>query len=85
MCRKTLNYLPCKLKFKSTLLIFAVTIFLSACGIKGELYQTPVQADLPKDKETEALVIDKPADEHGISSPKPQASTSSIAQGKEQQ
>jgi predicted small lipoprotein YifL len=50
MCTNTLSYLQRKLKFKSILLTFVATIFLSACGIKGDLYQTPEQAVTPKDK-----------------------------------
>ncbi|MEW6995417.1 hypothetical protein AADZ84_14245 [Colwelliaceae bacterium MEBiC 14330] len=40
------NFLTALLKrlpLKALLLTFTSTIFLSACGIKGELYQTPVQ------------------------------------------
>ena len=33
-----------KINFKLILLTFIVTIFLSACGIKGDLYKTPEQA-----------------------------------------
>ncbi len=32
-----------KLKFKAILLTFVASLFLSACGIKGDLYQTPKQ------------------------------------------
>ncbi len=36
-----------KLKLKSILLAFVAATFLSACGIKGKLYQTPEQAVTP--------------------------------------
>jgi predicted small lipoprotein YifL len=39
-----------KLNFKSILLAFIAAIFLSACGIKGDLYQTSEQAVTPQDK-----------------------------------
>lgn len=39
-----------KLNVKSFLLIFISIMFLSACGIKGNLYQTPAQVVNPKDK-----------------------------------
>ncbi len=44
---------PQKLNFISFLLTFVAVIFLSACGIKGDLYQTPEQALIPKDKVVE--------------------------------
>jgi len=37
-----------KLQLKSILLTFISVTFLSACGIKGDLYQTPEQAVTPK-------------------------------------
>ncbi len=43
-----LCYLHQKLNIKSILLTFVVVTFLSACGIKGDLYQTPEQAVTPK-------------------------------------
>lgn len=56
MCTNRLHYLyqklHQKLKLKSFLLIFASVMFLSACGIKGNLYQTPEQAVTPKGKVT---------------------------------
>lgn len=39
-----------KLNLKSILLVFIAVIFLSACGIKGDLYQTPEQAVTSQDK-----------------------------------
>ena len=39
-----LHYLLPKLPFKSLLLALTASFFLSACGIKGDLYQTPEQA-----------------------------------------
>ncbi|PKG84906.1 hypothetical protein CXF85_04655 [Colwellia sp. 75C3] len=42
-----------KLNFKSILLAFITAILLSACGIKGDLYQTPEQAVTPQDKVVE--------------------------------
>ena len=39
-----------KLNGKAFLLIFISVMFLSACGIKGNLYQTPAQTVNPKDK-----------------------------------
>jgi predicted small lipoprotein YifL len=42
-----------KFNFKSILLTFIAAIFLSACGIKGDLYQTPEQAVIPQDKVVE--------------------------------
>jgi predicted small lipoprotein YifL len=39
-----------KLQLKSILLTFITVTFLSACGIKGNLYQTPEQAVPPKDE-----------------------------------
>jgi len=46
--------LPQKLKFKTLLLTFVASLFLSACGIKGDLYQTPEQPVT----ETEAVEVD---------------------------
>ena len=43
MCTKRLHYLLPKLKVKTLLLTFIASLFLSACGIKGDLYQTPEQ------------------------------------------
>ena len=37
-----------KLNFKSILLTFIAAIYLSACGIKGDLYQTPEQGVIPQ-------------------------------------
>lgn len=39
-----------KLQLKSILLTLITVTFLSACGIKGNLYQTPEQAVPPKDE-----------------------------------
>ncbi len=39
-----------KLQLKSILLPLITVTFLSACGIKGNLYQTPEQAVPPKDE-----------------------------------
>jgi predicted small lipoprotein YifL len=39
-----LHYLLPKLPFKSLVLALTASVFLSACGIKGDLYQTPEQA-----------------------------------------
>ena len=39
-----------KLQLKSILLTFITVTFLSACGIKVNLYQTPEQAVPPKDE-----------------------------------
>jgi predicted small lipoprotein YifL len=50
MCTNTLSYLQRKLNFKFILLAFIATTFLSACGIKGDLYQTPEQAVMSQDK-----------------------------------
>ncbi|TYK65010.1 LPS translocon maturation chaperone LptM [Colwellia echini] len=41
MCSNTSRYLHFKLSLKSLLLAFSATLFLTACGIKGPLYQTP--------------------------------------------
>ncbi len=46
--------LPQKLKFKTLLLTFVASLFLSACGIKGDLYQTPEQPVT----ETETVEVD---------------------------
>ena len=40
--------LPQKLKLKSILPTFIAVTFLSACGIKGDLYQTAKQTVTPK-------------------------------------
>ncbi|PKI16341.1 LPS translocon maturation chaperone LptM [Colwellia sp. 12G3] len=48
-----LHYLHKKFNFKSILLTFVAVIFLSACGIKGDLYQTPEEAVTAKDKVVE--------------------------------
>lgn len=42
-----LHYLHQKLRLKSILLAFIAVTLLSACGIKGKLYQTPEQAVTP--------------------------------------
>ncbi|KGJ92517.1 LPS translocon maturation chaperone LptM [Colwellia psychrerythraea] len=39
-----------KLQLKSILLACVAITFLSACGIKGDLYQTPEQAVSPKNE-----------------------------------
>lgn len=39
-----------KLKLKTLLLTFIATIFLTGCGIKGDLYQTPEQANSEKEQ-----------------------------------
>ena len=45
-----------KLKLKSILLAFVAATFLSACGIKGKLYQTPEQAVQQPIEQTEQAV-----------------------------
>ena len=49
-----LHYLDQKphqeLNIKAILLALVASIFLAACGIKGDLYQTPEQAVISKDK-----------------------------------
>ena len=42
-----------ELKFKSTLLALFSAILLSACGIKGDLYETPEQPATEQNKVTE--------------------------------
>ncbi|KGJ97671.1 LPS translocon maturation chaperone LptM [Colwellia psychrerythraea] len=58
MRSKRLRYLQQKLhqefKFKSTLLAFFATILLSACGIKGDLYETPEPVVSEENKVTES-------------------------------
>jgi hypothetical protein len=49
MCTKRLHYLLPKLKLKTLLLTFVASLFLSACGIKGDLYQTPEQPVIEKE------------------------------------
>jgi len=39
-----------KLQLKTLLLTFITTIFLTGCGIKGDLYQTPEQAISEKEQ-----------------------------------
>ncbi|WP_231731447.1 LPS translocon maturation chaperone LptM [Colwellia sp. TT2012] len=39
------RYLHRNLNFKTILLTFIAAIFLSACGIKGDLYQAPEQGN----------------------------------------
>jgi predicted small lipoprotein YifL len=60
-----LQYLQKKLHQKSTfkplLLTFIATLFLSACGIKGDLYQTPAQP--VTEKETTEIDVDKAQDD----------------------
>jgi len=46
--------LPHKFNFKALLLAFVASLFLSACGIKGDLYQTPEQPVT----ETETVEVD---------------------------
>jgi cytoskeletal protein RodZ len=57
MRTKILRYLHKKshqeLKFKSILLAFFTAIFLSACGIKGDLYETPEQPATEQNKVSE--------------------------------
>jgi predicted small lipoprotein YifL len=57
MRTKRLRYLQQKLHqelpFKSILLIFIAVTFLSACGIKGDLYETPEQPAAEQNKVTE--------------------------------
>jgi predicted small lipoprotein YifL len=48
-----LRYLHQECNIKSTLLTLVTLIFLSACGIKGDLYQTPDEAVIPNDKVAE--------------------------------
>lgn len=48
-----------KVKIKSFLLTFISVIFLSACGIKGDLYQTPEQAVVAKDTVAEQGVVNQ--------------------------
>jgi len=54
---KRLRYLHKKahqeFKFKSILLAFFTAIFLSACGIKGDLYETPEQPATENNKVSE--------------------------------
>jgi len=69
MCTNTLSYLHHKLlnklSLKSLLLAFSTVLFLASCGIKGPLYQTPVQTDTQKASmeeqrdESETLQADK--------------------------
>ncbi len=42
-----------KSRFTSFSLAFLTAISLSACGIKGDLYQTPAKAVIPKDNVVE--------------------------------
>jgi len=53
--------LPQKLKLKTLLLTFFTTLFLSACGIKGDLYQTPEQP--VTEQETTELDANKAQDD----------------------
>ena len=57
MRTKRLRYLQQKLhqelQFKAILLIFIAVTFLSACGIKGDLYETPEQPAAEQNKVTE--------------------------------
>jgi len=46
--------LPYKFNLKALLLAFVASLFLSACGIKGDLYQTPEQPVT----ETETVEVD---------------------------
>ena len=68
-----------KLKFKSILLTFVAVIFLSACGIKGDLYQTPEQAVTTLDESQKQQAIQQPIEQ------KEQATGQSTEQVKEQQ
>jgi len=56
MRTKRLRYLQKKahqeMKYKSILLIFIAVTFLSACGIKGDLYETPEQQAVEQNKVT---------------------------------
>ena len=79
----TLNFLQCKLNIKSTLLVFITAIFLSACGIKGKLYETPESVETPQEKSTTS----SEASEVSVT-PNSQVlptKTSTVEQGKEQQ
>ena len=53
-----------KLQLKSILQAFVAVTFLSACGIKGDLYQTPEQAVTPKG---DTVVQDPEIEEQNIS------------------
>ena len=75
MCTNTLSYLHFKLQFKSILLAVAAVFFMTACGIKGDLYQTPKQADTAEATETTQ-------DDKSISE---QVTIPLIDEGKEQQ
>jgi hypothetical protein len=65
---KRLGYLHKKLllefKFKSILLGFFTAIFLSACGIKGDLYETPKQPAIEKNIVSEQSEVSQ---ENGLS------------------
>ncbi|WP_157443197.1 lipoprotein [Colwellia piezophila] len=53
-------------KFKSILLTFFAAIFISACGIKGDLYETPEQASSEQNTMTEQGAVSQ---KNGVSQP----------------
>jgi len=62
MCTKRLHYLLPKLKIKTHLLTFVASLFLSACGIKGDLYHSPEQPVTEKET-AEVDVSQEPVEE----------------------
>jgi len=59
MCTKRLRNQYQEFKFKSISMAFITAIFLSACGIKGDLYQTPEKPIAEQDKEAEKIEVKK--------------------------
>ncbi|MBU2871715.1 lipoprotein [Colwellia sp. E2M01] len=58
MCSNTSRYLQYKPSLKSLCLAFTTATFLTACGIKGPLYETPEQPDIAAETGTEQAVIE---------------------------
>ena len=56
MYTNTFNYLQTKLNIKSILLAFISAILLSACGVKGDLYQTPERATAPSENAKDTVI-----------------------------
>ena len=82
-----------ELNFKTILLIFITTIFLSACGIKSDLYETPEQAVEKKDAAIEPSVksqaksvikVDESQKQQAVQQPIEQAATPSVKPSTEQ-
>ncbi|WP_082606383.1 MULTISPECIES: LPS translocon maturation chaperone LptM [Colwellia] len=51
------RYLHRNLNIKKILLTFLAAVFLSACGIKGDLYQTPEQAVTEPAEQNQAQTV----------------------------